>query len=75
MVEEKRDDRAGYPFKMLLKEALARQRNEMMDNFHSDPSMTTDDGNQGIFDKHPFGEVKHPSRYKSILISPYLKAR
>jgi hypothetical protein len=33
MGEKKKDDGAGYPFKMLLKEALARQRNEMMDNF------------------------------------------
>ena len=33
MAEEKRDDRAGDPIKMLLEEALARQRNEMMDNF------------------------------------------
>jgi hypothetical protein len=33
MVEEKRDDIAGYPFKTLLEEALMRKRNEMMDNF------------------------------------------
>jgi hypothetical protein len=33
MVEEKRDDKAGDPFKMLLEEALVQQRNEMMDNF------------------------------------------
>jgi hypothetical protein len=33
MEEEKRDEKAGYPFKMLLEEALVRQRNEMMDNF------------------------------------------
>ena len=33
MVEEKRDNKAGDPFKTLLKEALMRQRNEMMDNF------------------------------------------
>jgi hypothetical protein len=33
MVEEKRDDRAGDPFKTLIEEALMRQRNEMMDNF------------------------------------------
>jgi hypothetical protein len=33
VAEEKRDDRAGDPFKMLLKEALMRQRNEMMGNF------------------------------------------
>jgi hypothetical protein len=31
MAEEKRDDRAGDHFKMLLKEALMRKRNEMMD--------------------------------------------
>jgi hypothetical protein len=33
MVEEKRDDRLGYPFKLLLKEALVRKMNEMMDKF------------------------------------------
>jgi hypothetical protein len=33
MVEEKRDDKAGDPFKTLLEEALVRQRNKMMDNF------------------------------------------
>jgi hypothetical protein len=33
MVEEKRDDGAGDPIKLLLEESLARQRNEMMDNF------------------------------------------
>jgi hypothetical protein len=33
MVEEKRDDRAGDHFKMLLKEALMLKRNEMMENF------------------------------------------
>jgi hypothetical protein len=32
MAEEKSDDRGGYLFKMLLEEALVRQRNEMMDN-------------------------------------------
>ena len=33
MAEEKRDDGAGDPIKMLLEEALVRQRNKMMDNF------------------------------------------
>jgi hypothetical protein len=33
MAEEKRDDGAVDPIKLLLEEALARQRNEMMDNF------------------------------------------
>ena len=33
MVEEKRDDKAGDPFKTLLEESLVRQRNKMMENF------------------------------------------
>jgi hypothetical protein len=33
MGEEKKDDGAGDPFRMLLEEALVRQRNEMMENF------------------------------------------
>jgi hypothetical protein len=33
MEGEKKDDGTGDPFKMLLEEALERQRNEMMDNF------------------------------------------
>jgi hypothetical protein len=33
MVGEKKDDQIRDPFKMLLEEALERQRNEMMDNF------------------------------------------
>ena len=33
MGDEKKDDGAEYLIKMLLEEALSRQRNEMMDNF------------------------------------------
>jgi hypothetical protein len=33
MGDEKKDDGAGDPFKMLLEESLVRQRNKMMDNF------------------------------------------
>jgi hypothetical protein len=33
MGEEKKDEGAGDPIKMLLKEALEKQRNAMMDNF------------------------------------------
>jgi hypothetical protein len=33
MGDEKKDDGAGDPIKMLLEESLARQRNKMMDNF------------------------------------------
>ena len=33
MGDKKKDDGVGDPFKMLLEEALTRERNEMMDNF------------------------------------------
>jgi hypothetical protein len=33
MGDKKKDDGAGDPFKMLLEEALAQKRNEMMENF------------------------------------------
>jgi hypothetical protein len=33
MGEEKKDEGAGDPIKMLLEEALEKQRNTMMDNF------------------------------------------
>jgi hypothetical protein len=33
MGEEKKDEGAGHPIKMLLEEALEKQRNAMMDNF------------------------------------------
>ena len=33
MAEEKKDEGAGDPIKILLKEALEKQRNAIMDNF------------------------------------------
>ena len=33
MAEEKKDEGAGDPIKILLEEALEKQRNAMMDNF------------------------------------------
>ena len=33
MAEEKKDEGAGDPIKILLEEVLKRQRNAMMDNF------------------------------------------
>jgi hypothetical protein len=33
MVEEKRDNEVGDPFKFFLEESLAQKRNEMMDTF------------------------------------------
>jgi hypothetical protein len=74
MVEEKRYDKAGDPFNILLKEALMRQRNEMTDNFHHIlrrlPMVVTEASSTR---SHFAGAT--PSRYKSILISHYLKAR
>jgi hypothetical protein len=33
MVGEKKDDGTGYPFKLLIEEALMQQMNKMMDSF------------------------------------------
>jgi hypothetical protein len=33
MGDENKDDGVGDPFKVFLEESLARQRNEMMENF------------------------------------------
>ena len=33
MADEKKDEGAGYPIKILLEEALEKQRNAMMDSF------------------------------------------
>jgi hypothetical protein len=33
MIGEKKDEGIGYPFKLLIEEALTQQRNEMMDSF------------------------------------------
>jgi hypothetical protein len=74
MVEEKRDDRAGDPFKTLLEESLMRQRNEMMDNFTQIlrrlPMAATEASSTS---NHFRGAT--PFKVQVILISPYLKAR
>jgi hypothetical protein len=74
MVAENKNDGAKDSINMLLEQALARQRDEMMENFShilqclsiaigtSSSSMTT-------------LEEPLPSRYKLILIFPYLKVR
>jgi hypothetical protein len=69
MGEEKRDDGAGDPFKLLLEESLARQRNEMMDNFAQ------------ILRRLPTGDTSSssggttPFKVQSILIFLYLKVK
>jgi hypothetical protein len=69
MGEEKRDDGARDPFKLLLKEALMRQRNKMMDNFAQIlrrlPTGGASSSSEGVT----------PLRYKLILIFLYLKVR
>lgn len=73
MAEEKRDDGAGDPVKMLLEEALERQRNEMMDNFtqilRRMPAATTGSSSSSHF------RGSTPFKVKLILIFLYLKAR
>jgi hypothetical protein len=67
MAGEKKDDETRDPFKLLLEEALAQQRNKMMDNFaqilRQLPTVT----------HLPRAEVSPPSRYRSTLIFLYLK--
>jgi hypothetical protein len=69
MVGENKDDGTGDPFKMLLEEALERQRNEMMETLHK----SFDDCRQVTHP--PQVEAPPPSRYKSILIFLYLKVK
>jgi len=70
MAEEKKDEGAGDPFKIFLKEALEQQRNTMMDNFSR------------ILRWLPTGDTPYPEatleaplllRYKLTLTFPYLK--
>ena len=72
MVEEKKYQGVGDPFKIFLKESLKRQRNAMMDNLPRS------------FSGYPKAthlllaatlEPPHPLRYKLTLASPYLKVR
>jgi hypothetical protein len=69
MVGENKDDGTEDPFKLLLEESLAQQRNEMMDNFaqilRQLPTST----------HLPRAEAPTPSRYISTLIFLYLKFR
>jgi hypothetical protein len=73
MVEEKKNDRAEDSINLLLEQALARQRDEMMENFShilQRLSIATAHLHQATTLEEPL-----PSRYKLILIFPYLKVR
>jgi hypothetical protein len=73
MVEENKNDRADDSINLLLEQALTRQRDEMMENFShilQCLSITT-----GVSSSRATLEAPHLSRYKLILIFPYLKDR
>jgi hypothetical protein len=52
MAGEKKDDGTGYPFKLLIEEALTQHRNEMMDSFAQIlrrlPTCDTSSSNEGV---------------------------
>jgi hypothetical protein len=71
MEEENKNDRAGDSINMLLEKALTRERDEMMENFShilQCLSITT-----SMYSSSDTLEVPLLSRYKLILIFPYLK--
>jgi hypothetical protein len=73
MVEEKKNDGADDPINMLLEQALTRQRDEMMENFsHILQCLLIATGHL-----HQTTTLEAPllSRYRLILIFPYLKVR
>jgi hypothetical protein len=73
MAEEKKNDGADDPISLLLEQALTRQRDEMMENFSH------------ILQRLPIAsvhlhqattlEAPRLSRYRLILIFPYLKVK
>jgi hypothetical protein len=71
MVEEKKNDREDDSINLLLEQALTRQRDEMMENFsHILQCLPITTGSSSSSDH--FGGT-FLSRYKLILIFPYLK--
>jgi hypothetical protein len=74
MAEEKKNGGVEDSINLLLEKALARQRDEMMENFshilqHLLIETCTSSSSETIL------EEPLPSRYKLILIFPYLKVR
>jgi len=72
MAKEKKDEGAGYPFKILLEESLEGKRNAMMDKFPR-----SFDGNPQATYVHLTTTLEAPLilKYKLILTFPYLRAR
>jgi hypothetical protein len=73
MVEEKKNDGADDPISLLLEQALTRQRDEMMENFsHILQHLPIA---SGASSSSTTLEAPRLSRYRLILIFPYLKVK
>jgi hypothetical protein len=74
MAEEKKNNRAKDFINLLLEQALMRQRDEMMENFSHILQCLVDNNSAHL---HQATTLEAPllSRYKLILIFPYLKVR
>jgi hypothetical protein len=74
MVEENKNDKAKDSINLLLEQALTRQRDEMMENFsHILQRLSITTGTSSSSEATL--EAPLLSRYKLILIFPYLKVR
>jgi hypothetical protein len=74
MAEEKKNDGADDSINLLLEQALTRQRDEMMENFPTSFNTLPIETSAHI---HQTTTLEAPllSRYRLILIFPYLKVR
>jgi hypothetical protein len=74
MAEEKKNDGADDPISLLLEQALTQQRDEMMENF-SHILQHLPIASSASSSRDRFGGTFRLSRYKLILIFPYLKVK
>jgi hypothetical protein len=74
MEEEKKNDGADDSINLLLEQALTRQRDEMMENFSHILQRLPIATGASSSNNH-FGRSPLLSRYRLILIFPYLKVR
>jgi hypothetical protein len=72
MGDEKKDEGVGYPIKILLEEALEKQRNAMMDNF-SQILQRLPIGNASASNSHSGGAT--PFKVLVTLTFPYLMVK
>jgi hypothetical protein len=74
MAEEKKNDGADDPISLLLEQALTRQRDEMMENF-SHILQRLPIASDAHLHQVTTLEAPRLSRYRLILIFPYLKVK